>query len=155
MFLSYGLCQLSLILMMMLLVIECLLPQMVLSYNFPSNSIEAAYPHFYTGAFMSPGYPTRRSDNNYGVLYDMFFGGLPPNTYTTIRLHSAPSLLSGGTLQMASGSLGGRSYLAFSSDLYTPISVFTAENHIININVNRDFTSDLHPAFLFSYEGKY
>ena len=85
----------------------------------------------------------------------MFFGALPPNTFTTIRLHSAPSLLSGGSLQMASGSLGGRSYLAFSSDLHTPISVFTAENHIININVNRDFNSDLHPAFLFSYEGKY
>ena len=53
------------------------------------------YPHFYTGAVISMGYPAGRIDPTMRVLYKMYFGGgLPPHTYTTIRLHSPPSLLS-------------------------------------------------------------
>lgn len=126
----------------------------VVSYNHPFYTAHNRYAHYYTGAFISPGYPVQGSDNNYGVIYDMFFGGLPYHTYTTIRLHSSPSLLSGSSLQMSNGYVGDWSYLGFSGNLSTPISVFTAEHNIININIKRDSSADLDPAFLFSFEGK-
>ena len=103
---------------------------------------------------MSPGYPARRSDIYPGLNYSMFFGGLPPHTYTTIRLHSSPSLLSGGSLQMSNGLVGDWSYLGFSSEMHTPISVFMENGNIINIYDKRVSSNGLHPAFLFSFEGK-
>ena len=63
-----------------------------------SHKNHDGYPHFYTGAVISMGYPAGRivsTDYPRVVYYKMLFGGgLPPHTYTTIRLHSPPSLLS-------------------------------------------------------------
>ena len=65
-----------------------------------SHKNHHGFPHFlYTGAVMSMGYPAGRIVptiyNPSKTYYKMLFGGgLPPHTYTTIRLHSPPSLLS-------------------------------------------------------------
>ena len=64
-----------------------------------SHKNHDGYPNFYTGAVISMGYPAGRivPTTSYPekTFYKMLFGGgLPPHTYTTIRLHSPPSLLS-------------------------------------------------------------
>ena len=118
------------------------------------------YQYFYTGAFMSWGYPAKKRES-YGVGYYMYFGGLPPNTYTTMSLHSSPSLLANMSLNMYPVTWKQRKgwFPGFSTELpHTPISVFTEEGYAVeasclcsSLNVNAD---SLYPAFLFSFKGQ-
>ena len=118
------------------------------------------YQYFYTGAFMSWGYPAKKRES-YGVGYYMYFGGLPPNTYTTMSLHSSPSLLANMSLNMypVTGKQRKGWFPGFSTELpHTPISVFTEEGYAVeasclcsSLNVNAD---SLYPAFLFSFKGQ-
>ena len=55
---------------------------------------------------------------------------------------------------MSNGLVGDWSYLGFSSEMHTPISVFMENGNIINIYDKRVSSNGLHPAFLFSFEGK-
>ena len=120
------------------------------------------YQHFYTGAFISEGYPAKRKDKY--VAYVMVFGGLPSNTYTTMTLHSSPSLLASMSLDMYQlvGGQTGDKILGFSTELpHTPISLFTEEGYAVRAVGDWPFTeaeiSDadtLYPAFLFSFKGQ-
>ena len=105
---------------------------------------------------MSEGYPAYRGREN-SVTYDMAFGGLPSNTYTTVTLHSSPSLLLEMTVNMyqLDGEQHFRVLLGFSTELHTPISIFTGEGYAIRAD-GFDVASDadtLYPAILFSFEG--
>mgnify|MGYP001797726282 FL=1 len=111
------------------------------------------YRHFYTGAFISEGYPAKRKDKI--VIYGMDFGGLPSNTYTTMSLHSSPSLLASMSLDMFQivGSGISDKIPGFSTELHTPISVFTWEGYAVRA-FGADFSdAKLNPAFLFSFKG--
>ena len=101
---------------------------------------------------MSEGYPANRGREN-SVTYDMAFGGLPSNTYTTVTLHSSPSLLLEMTVTMYQHD--GEQLLGFSTELHTPISIFTEEGYAIFAD-GFHFVSDadtLYPAILLSFEG--
>ena len=122
------------------------------------------YQYFYTGAFMSWGYPAKKRES-YGVGYYMYFGGLPPNTYTTMSLHSSPSLLANMSLKMSVAvrrQYYGPRFRGFSTELpHTPISLFTEEGYAVRAVGDWPFTeaeiSDaetLYPAFLFSFKGQ-
>ena len=81
----------------------------------------------------------------------LHFGGLPSNTYTTMKLHSSPNLVRNIGLKM--DVYNNEHYqlpktLAFSSQLFTPISLFTGHTYV-NFHGNKDDT------FLFSFAGKY
>ena len=97
---------------------------------------------------MSRGYPTRRVQNNLRPL--MYFGGQPSHTYTTIRLHSSPSLLSGARLKVKSdvSQLTG----GFTTELHTPLSIYTADKGYVIVELPRSTSQDS-PAFLFSFKG--
>ena len=120
------------------------------SYNSPGG-----YPHYYTGAFMSPGYPARSEDNSLYSQFDMYFGGQPSYTYTTITLLSSPSLLSGSLLRIHTRSAPGRPFPGgFSEESPSPISIFTGDTSFIRVfGWKRDSTA-LRAAFLFSFEGR-
>ena len=117
------------------------------------------YQHFYTGAFMSGEYPAKRREKNY-IIYDMRFGGLPSNTYTTMTLHSSTNLLAGMSLNMYQlvGGQSSEKILGFSTQLHTPISVFTEEGHAVQAYGRFIYhfidTDKLYPAFLFSFKGQ-
>ena len=118
------------------------------------------YQHFYTGAFMSWGYPAKKRYKS-SVSYNMEFGGLPPNTYTTMSLHSSPSLLANMSLNMYPVTRKQRKgwFPGFSTELpHTPISVFTEEGYAVeasclcsSLYIDADA---LYPAFLFSFKGQ-
>ena len=97
---------------------------------------------------MSRGYPTRRVQNNLRPL--MYFGGQPSHTYTTIRLHTSPSLLSGARLKVKSdiSQLTG----GFTTELHTPLSIYTADSGYVIVEMPRSTSQDS-PAFLFSFKG--
>ena len=106
---------------------------------------------------MSEGYPAKERGRDEDVLYGMAFGGLPSNTYTTVTLHSSPSLLLEMTMYMLEpdGEQSPRRLLGFSTELHTPISIFTGEGYAIRAD-GFDVASDadtLYPAILFSFEG--
>ena len=106
---------------------------------------------------MSEGYPAKERGRDEDVLYGMAFGGLPSNTYTTVTLHSSPSLLLEMTMHMLEpdGEQYPRPLLGFSTELHTPISIFTGEGYAIRAD-GFDLASDadtLYPAILFSFEG--
>ena len=119
------------------------------------------YGHQYTGSFITPKYPAR-----YGRYttpedespYNIFFGGLPSYTYTTITLHSSHNHLSGTVIRMSLGR--GRTtsqVLGFSTELLTPISIDTGYNNSVHlydspIDPQTDTTP---PAFMFSFAGKH
>ena len=111
------------------------------------------YQHFYTGAFISEGYPAKRKDKY--VAYVMVFGGLPSNTYTTMTLHSSPSLLANMSLDMFPivGRQIGDKIPGFSTELHTPISVFTGEGYAVQAFGFDYSAAPLNPAFLFSFKG--
>ena len=121
------------------------------------------YQHFYTGAFMSWGYPAKKRYKEY-VNYIMDFGGLPPNTYTTMSLHSSPSLLANMSLNMYPVTRKQRKgwFPGFSTELpHTPLSIFTEEGYAVEAVGQWPFSkaeiSDpetLYPAFLFSFKGQ-
>ena len=105
---------------------------------------------------MSEGYPAYRGRER-SVTYDMAFGGLPSNTYTTVTLHSSPSLLLKMIVNMHQYDGDGliSRFLGFSTELHTPISIFTEEGYAISAD-GWDVASDadtLYPAILFSFEG--
>ena len=100
---------------------------------------------------MSWGYPAKRRETN-GSAYTMDFGGLPSNTYTTMSLHSSPSLLANMSLDMnlVAGRQAKGRFPGFSTELpHTPISIFTEEG-------SHEFSDadTLYPAFLFSFKGQ-
>ena len=100
---------------------------------------------------MSRGYPTRSAQNRiYRFL--MYFGGQPSHTYTTIRLHSPPTLLSGARLNVRS--LGGPVTGGFTSVLSTPISIYTADTGYIYVEAPKPSRAQQGASFLFSFEGK-
>ena len=96
---------------------------------------------------MSRGYPTFRVQNNLRPL--MYFGGQPSHTYTTIRLHTSPSLLSGARLNV-----GSQGDPLFNAALSTPISIFTADSGYIYVKVTKNRRNQFAGSFLFSFEGK-
>ena len=110
------------------------------------------YQHFYTGAFISEGYPAKKKDKY--VIYGMDFGGLPSNTYTTMSLHSSPSLLANMSLDMFQivGKQTGDIIPGFSTELHTPISVFTGEGYAVQAFGYDSSAAPLNPAFLFSFK---
>ena len=109
---------------------------------------------------MSPGYPARTAALNSSdaamvkIKHNMFFGGHPPSSYTTITLHSPPRLLQGSSLQMTDGRMF-KNYTAFTQDLHDPVSVFTDGDNLINMYEMRNDTTQTHAAFLFSFKGRY
>ena len=120
-----------------------------------------AYQHFYTGAFMSWGYPAAMRGESLFVVYHMDFGGLPSNTYNTMSLHSSPSLLANMSLDMSQivGSQISDKIPGFSTELHTPISVFTGEGYAVQaaggyVFSDGDDGDTLNPAFLFSFKGQ-
>ena len=115
------------------------------SFNYRNNPGNP-YPHLYTGAFMSSGY-LLQSVRNRNKKFKTYFGGQPPHTYTTIRLHSSPNLLSGTKLNV--GSQGGPLTGGFTEALSTPISIYTADTGYIYVE------TQFAAAFLFSFEGKF
>ena len=118
------------------------------SYNH-NNKYGDVYPHFYTGAFISEGYPSRSPASSMFPFF-MYFGGQPSHTYTTIRLHSSPSLLSGASLKVKSdvSQLTG----GFTTELHTPLSIYTADSGYVIVEMPRSTSQDS-PAFLFSFKG--
>ena len=59
------------------------------------------YQHFYTGAIMSQEYPavfTYKYEK--WIIWMVHFGGVPSNTYTTMKLHSSPKLVRNLGLRM-------------------------------------------------------
>ena len=139
-------------LLLFALVIECRPGSISASYSFNyRNNPGNPYPHLYTGAFMSRGYPTRSAQNRiYRFL--MYFGGQPSHTYTTIRLHSPPTLLSGARLNVRS--LGGPLTGGFTASLSTPISIYTADTGYIYVEAPKPSRAQQGASFLFSFEGK-
>ena len=112
------------------------------------------YPHYYTGAVASYGYPAPDRWGN-RTFYFIELGGQPINTYTTLTLHSSPSSLqSNFSLEVTTatpkveGTAG-----VFSKKQYTPLSVFTPSKAYIGIIV-QNTTSGLIPPFIFSFRGK-
>ena len=100
---------------------------------------------------MSRGYPTRSAQNRiYRFL--MYFGGQPSHTYTTIRLHSPPTMLSGARLNVRS--LGGPLTGGFTASLSTPISIYTADTGYIYVEAPKPSQAQQGASFLFSFEGK-
>lgn len=111
------------------------------------------YPHFYSGAFMSAGYPTRQQARKKSIIHEMFLGGRPPHTYTILTLHSSPSLLSGAPLWIEESSSQSFSFKVFSVDRKTPTGRFTAENEFFKVYDKTDNVTTQAAAFLFSFEG--
>ena len=110
-----------------------------------------AYPHFYTGAFISRGYPLQ-SVRNRKKKFKMYIGGQPSHTYTTIRLHSSPNLLSGTKLNVRS--LGGPLTGGFTEALSTPITIYTADTGYIYVEAPKPGQAQQGASILFSIEGK-
>ena len=97
---------------------------------------------------MSPGYPARNAYDGSGGHYNFFFGGQPSYTYTTITLHSSPSLLDSGVW------FDTKTYTELTGlyvRVHSPVSVFTADSECIWLNHNKN---DPMPAFLVSFQGK-
>ena len=97
---------------------------------------------------MSPGYPARIPNYGWGCQYYLFWGGLPSYTYTTITLHSSPSLLDSGVW------FDTKTYTELTGlyvRVHSPVSVFTADSECIWLNHNKN---DPMPAFLVSFQGK-
>ena len=86
----------------------------------------------------------------------MDFGGLPSNTYTTMSLHSSPSLLANMSLDMFQivGTQDSDKIPGFSTELHTPISVFTGEGYAVQAFGYDISAAPLNPAFLFSFKGQ-
>ena len=118
------------------------------------------YQHFYTGAFMSEGYPAMKRGKQWIISYYMAFGGLPSNTYSTMSLHSSTSLLAGKTVRMYKFVRGHHSprILGFSTELHTPISIFSEEVDVVEAYYALVFadngTSTVLPDLLVSFKGK-
>ena len=96
---------------------------------------------------MSPGYPARNAYDGSGGHYNFFFGGQPSYTYTTITLHSSPSLLDSGVW------FDTKTYTELTGlyvRVHSPVSVFTADSECIWLNHNKN---DPMPAFLVSFQG--
>ena len=101
---------------------------------------------------MSEGYPANKRGSYGGLIYDMAFGGLPSNTYTTVTLHSSPSLLLAKTREMWKfDGLHLPQFSGFSTELQTPISIFTEESYAVVAHYSDPDT--LFPALLFSFKG--
>ena len=105
-----------------------------------------AYPHYFTGAFMSPGYPARSDGRGEELM--MYFGGQPSYTYTTITLHSPPSLLTDAGLYISTGPFYDST--GFRVEVYSPISIFTADSECIWLF---SWSRGKWPAFLVSFQG--
>ena len=102
---------------------------------------------------MSPGYPNRTVALNSSIIYNnMFFGGEPTLSYTTMTLHSSPGLLSGAILQMKSGKW---TFVAFSADINDPVSLMPKGDNLTYMYDTRNSTTQRHAAFLFSFKGRY
>ena len=118
-----------------------------------------AYQHFYTGALMSERYQSnKREKYKDGIRYRMAFGGLPSYTYTTISLHSSPNRLQGMELYMFRSRRPYAKFLGFSSELHSPISIFTEYDDAVKAENYDYLLSDdetTYPTFLFSFKGKY
>ena len=111
---------------------------------------EGKYPHYYTGAVVTPGYPILQSIR-WGVSEWIDLGGQPHRTYTTLRLHSPPSLLSYAYLTDRYNKS-----IVFSAGHHTPISIYAGGRGYERIYVRSyQNQSDKRPAFLFSFERKY
>ena len=92
-----------------------------------------------------------------GVSYYMAFGGLPSNTYTTVTLHSSPSLLLEMIVKMyqSCGNNHSQELLGFSTELHTPISVYTDEGYAVVADCYHRLSDadTLYPALLLSFKG--
>ena len=97
---------------------------------------------------MNPGYPARSEGRIGDGQYMMYFGGQPPYTYTTITLHSSPSLLSGGGFYIWYGTHPDST--GFRVEVYSPISIFTADSECIWL---LSWSRGIWPAFLVSFQG--
>ena len=114
---------------------------------------EGKYPHYYTGAVVTPGYPNLQKIL-WGAFESIQLGGQPYDTYTTLRLHSPPSLLSDAYLTDSDGL--GLNSIVFSAEHHTPISIYTGGRGYIRLNPwTYQNQYKLRPAFLFSFERKY
>ena len=112
------------------------------------------YPHYYTGAVASYGYPVpdRWGDRS---TYYIELGGQPINTYTTLPLHSSPSSLrSDYSLEVLRVAKGLDDTGMLSKKQHTPLSVFTPSNASILVYVHENTTTGLIPPFIFSFRGK-
>ena len=133
------------------LVIEVTLPAVIVGHTCIYHERakqwkDDAYPHYFTGAFMTPGYPAR-GDGRAEELR-MYFGGQPSYTYTTITLHSPPGLLTKAGLYIMNGPYYDST--GFRIDVYSPISIFTADSECIWLY---NWGRDQWPAFLVSFQG--
>ena len=125
-------------------------------YNsrFDRNASLSTYPHYYTGAVASYGYPVpdRWGDRS---TYYIELGGQPINTYTTLTLHSPPSSLrSDYSLEVLRVAKGLDDTGMLSKKQHTPLSVFTPSNAYILVYVHENTTTGLIPPFIFSFRGK-
>ena len=74
----------------------------------------------------------------------MYIGGEPHNTYTTVTLHSPPSLLSNGNITHDKVKV-------FTADYHTPISINSGDEGHVILDLRHDPYA-LRPAFLLSFE---
>ena len=119
------------------------------THNYKADDFkDDAYPHYYTGAFINPGYPARSEGRSGDGQYMMYFGGQPPYTYTTLTLHSSPSLFSDGGFYIKNGTHW--DFTGFSEEVYSPVSIFNAESECIWLY---SWSGNLWPAFLLSFQG--
>ena len=119
------------------------------------NWIAKRYPHYYTGAIVTPGYPLPQTITWHPIFDRIDIGGQPHDTYTTLRLHSPPSQLSDVYL---SEEVDNEYYKVFTTEHHTPISIFTgARGHLRIAPYPYNFGTgrEVRPAFLFSFECKY
>mgnify|MGYP001795231428 FL=1 len=104
-------------------------------------------PHYYTGAVVSAGYPIPLRVG-YDWLDQIQVGGEPHNTYTTVTLHSPPSLLSGAKM------VDGLQKEVFTAEHHTPISIYTRGTGYLVLHPSHS-SSTIRPAFLLSFECEY
>ena len=103
------------------------------------------FPHYYTGAVVSAGYPIPLKVQD-DIFPFMYIGGEPHNTYTTVTLHSPPSLLSDGYITTLNAEEE-----VFTADYHTPISINSGDEGHLALYLRHDLYA-LRPAFLLSFE---
>ena len=111
------------------------------------------YPHYYTGAVVTSGYPIHQNIH-WGEFEWIDLGGQPHDTYTTLGLHSPPSLLSDAYITDEYDHE--QKKILFSAEHHTPVSMYTGGQGSLTVYA-RSFQNqyEIRPAFLFSFERKY
>ena len=80
------------------------------------------------------------------------FSGEPYQTYVTMTLHSPPSLMVGGFIEVKRRR--SKTYSKFNMDQSTPLSIYLGDDDLIWMNVHASRETGIHPTFLLRFEGK-